>query len=186
MIMYVWDKYFSDRFGTFTYSTTHSKGTLQHTFGFVVQKDWVISDIVTNIILFSEGKGSIWLLRLCAHARGLAGHLDLGRPPGLDIHTARYLAPLKEYFSPGARGIELHSCWTASGSPEECRAQGNVWPCAQPGGLGERFMQEIARQTGVNVMAGIWKQYAQLGDTTGKKKDFQYQFEGPMVTVFPP
>jgi len=115
MIIYVFDTRWP---GKFKPSTLHtSRDRVEH---FTVNENVAIVSIAIAVAGLSQGKGSIWLLRLCAH--GNSGFLELGQ--GLTANSAQFLRFLKGYFTPGGPGIELHGCATGSSTAVSLKRRG--------------------------------------------------------------
>lgn len=167
MIIYVFDTRWP---GEFKPSTLHTnKDRVEH---FTVNKNVAIVNIARAVTGCSQGKGSIWLLRLCAH--GNSGFLELGQ--GLSANSAQFLRVLKGYFTPGGPGIELHGCATGSSigvTPKWFRS-------CTPGrgefaGNGYMFLRAVADATGVRVRGALNCQYP----------DDEFEWEGSTLTVEP-
>jgi hypothetical protein len=130
-----------------------------------------IAVIPTFIIAVAEGEKSIWLLRLCAH--GNSGFLQLG--DGLTAENAFYFNILRNYFSPGARGIELHACGVASTTPLTAPHITGRGGTGSPSGPGYALLRALAQGTGVPVTAAI----------NIEEADRNYNWEGMTMTVTP-
>lgn len=145
-----------------------------------------IANIVRRVIEQSEGRRSIWLLRIMAH--GSSGFLQLGGC-FLNLVTCHEFSRLAGYFTPGGIGIALHSCGSASNIPI-CRdpegmieqltvgknrcitVPGRLGP---GGGSGVEFLRYLAKQTRVAVRGGVNPQ----------RPDPRFRYEGPSVIVTP-
>ena len=113
--------------------------------------DAKIAIIPIFIIAASEGEKSIWLLRLCAH--GNSGFLELGE--GLTATNAFHFKVLKNYFTPGGRGIEIHGCGVGSSIPLRppfIQGRGGTGSSSGPG---YNLIRALAQGTGVQVTAAI-------------------------------
>ncbi len=105
MIMYVFDRRWPSYYAP---STLHS--SQDRVDYFTVAPGTTIPTILRIVISRSQGPGSIWLLRLCAH--GDAGYMELGE--GLTVNTALRFKSLRGFFTQGGPGIEIHACGVAS------------------------------------------------------------------------
>lgn len=168
MIIYVFDTRWP---GKLEPSILHSsKDRVEH---FTVNPRVSIVNIARAVAGLSEGKGSIWMLRLCAH--GNSGFLELGQ--GLSANSAQFLRFLKGYFTPGGPGIEIHGC--ATGSSREVRSKWFGLSCT-PGqgefaGNGYMFLRAIADATGARTRGALNCQHA----------DDEFKWEGSTLTVDP-
>jgi len=112
-----------------------------------VNRDTPIVNVVRAIATDVRSQRSIWRLMLLAH--GNSGWLELGT--GLDSNSARFFSALRSYFTPNGEGIEIHGCGVASSSVVTLEVQkgtGQSWS-------GAAWLYELARVTGVQVMAAV-------------------------------
>ncbi len=115
---------------------------------------------------------NIWLLRIVAH--GCPGGMLFGSQM-VNVGNVSLFHDLAPYFTPGGRGIELHSCNVASASTsltseiDVSRPGTARWtsdrgtPGIGTGGVGGAFLQALAVATEVSVIAGYDTQFADSG-----------------------
>lgn len=169
MIIYVFDKRIYDT------PRTSTRESVSDTEMVIAQESDSVRHIVNDIIAAAQNERSIWLLRIICH--GAPGGLQLGA--GVNVGNARLFSDLQPYFTPGGRGIELHSCNVASetdsltgvfavGSGTVRHITDRGTPGHGTGGVGGAFLSALARAAGVPVIAGYDTQYY----------DREYRWEG--------
>lgn len=114
---------------------------------------------------------NIWLLRIIAH--GYPGGMQMGNDD-VNVGNVGLFRELAPYFTPGGRGIELHSCNLASSTSRlvpliDVNPGGCGWltdrgtPDSGTGGVGGAFLHAMASATGVSVVAGYDTQFLDSG-----------------------
>jgi len=133
-----------------------------------VSRNTSVAQAVNRVMLAARTRGSIWLLVLNSH--GDAGWMQLGT--GLDVSQTCHFAALQPFMSAGARGIEVHSCGSAS-----ARNLGGATGCTGSEGYGKgvTFLHGLARAVQAPARGAI---HCQAEDPRGR-------FEGPWVLVQP-
>jgi len=174
------------RSGTLRNEAWSAAAPRQHVARLVAGTHETLANVVRRVIQQSEGRHSIWLLRIMAH--GNSGFLHLGGAY-LDRYTCSQLTPLADYFTPGGIGIAIHSCGPASDT-SICRDPEGVIErltvdknhcvtvpgrLAAGGGSGVEFLRKLARAARVPVRGGINPQ----------TPDPRFRYEGPSVAVRP-
>jgi hypothetical protein len=170
--MYAFDRRWSSYY---TPSTLHS--SQDRVDYFTVAPETAIPTILRIVISRSQGPGSIWLLRLCAH--GNAGSMELEE--GLTVNTALRFKSLRGYFTQGGPGIEIHACGVASDVDLKPGKKGK-YEVGRGGaiedlgtGKGYSLLWTPANAAGVNVRGAVHRQDA----------DSKFQWEGPTMVVEP-
>lgn len=153
---------------------------------FADRKKWTVDDmdsipdVVNCIRSLSPKRGSITLLRLCAH--GNTGYMELGK--GLKKENAHFFGAISGLFKQlkdGGRGIELHGCGIASSTnilDKSGEKDPNSKICVKgtysTGGVGYQFVHALAYAAEIPVKAAVNCQRA----------DDKFIFEGPTVTLY--
>jgi hypothetical protein len=68
-----------------------------------------VPQMVQSVIERVRNRRSIWLLIFNAH--GWYARIGIGQ--GIDAYNVWDLAPLRDYMTPGGRGVEIHACLVA-------------------------------------------------------------------------
>ncbi|NSX55619.1 hypothetical protein [Parasulfitobacter algicola] len=131
-----------------------------------------VDSIINSIIARARNKRSIWLLVLNAH--GNSTFVSMGTNINQNnVHNFWKLAP---YMTPSGRGVEIHSCLTASARMKKQVVKD---------GQGLKFLRTFASSIGTTVRAGYGSQVGWDSFLGIRHGDRQGMYETPWVSVRP-
>ena len=177
MILYVHDRDLYDAGRTFG---RHRR--LRDVEHLLVDNRTTIPRLAARIIAQVRHRRSIWLLIFNAH--GWGGRVAIGT--GLDEASVYDLAPVRDYMTPGGRGVEIHACYVASALIDNPCAHQNA-SCPQRHSVGVEFMRRMAHVLNSPVRASSHAQvgYDSFLGIPQRGADDRGVFEGDMILVQP-